>query len=115
MPTRLGEAGTALWEALWSGPAAAWLTAVDTIVVGILCESVDERVELRGQVLASGDWRDRTALRALDQEITRMLAACGLTPADRAHLGFVEVRDETSKLDELRARVAAKRRDTPNG
>jgi len=67
--------GIALWHRLWS-MNNPWISkVVDLDHVTMLCESVDERFALREVVLATGDWRDLVALRALDDQIDKM-GAC---------------------------------------
>ena len=77
---QLGPDGQALWTRLWSmnNPWISMLVDLDHVT--LLCESIDERVALRQRVLADGDWRDRVALRALDDQIDRMMGALGLNP-----------------------------------
>ena len=67
-----------------------------------------ELTRIRGAV-ESGTWhvddspdvpRLRIGLRELDKVIVSNLSTLGLTPTDRARLGFVQVKSE-SKLDEL--------------
>ena len=67
----------------------------------LVAEQVDERHNLREEVLATGHWRDRAALRSLDHAISVNLAQLGMTPADRARLGVETVR-VVSKLEALR-------------
>jgi hypothetical protein len=57
------------------------------------------------KVLRDGDWRDRTALRALDAQVLDCLSLLGFTPVDRARLGFVEVKIQ-NELDSYRERKA---------
>ena len=100
----LGEEGRALWSRVWSS-GASWIAATTDIeVVQILCESMDERQQLREVVMAGGaDWRDRVALRNLEAEIKSLLSILAFNPTDRTRLGLGEVRQE-SKLEALRAR-----------
>lgn len=97
--------GRRMWDRVWTG-GAVWLSpASDIELVQLLCESVDERVALRQVVLAGvGEWRDRVALRSLDDQIKSHLSALGFTPIDRTKMGVAEVRQE-SKLEALRARA----------
>jgi len=57
------------------------------------------------KVLVDQDWRDRTALRALDAQVLDCLSLLGFTPVDRARLGFVEVKIQ-NELDAYRQRKA---------
>lgn len=97
--------GQRMWDRVWSG-GALWLSpASDIEIVQLLCETMDERVTLRDLVLSgAGEWRDRVALRNLDDQIKSHLSALGFTPIDRTRMGVAEVRQE-SKLDALRARA----------
>lgn len=73
----LGPFGQALWDRIWSQrnrPGEALLELVQ-----IACEQMDERQGLRMVVLRDQLWRDRAALRALDEQIVRALT----TIADR--------------------------------
>lgn len=96
--------GMAMWRRVWSG-GAVWLSpASDIELVQLLCESMDERVALRDLVLSgTGEWRDRIALRNLEDQIKSHLSALGFTPVDRTRMGVAEVKRE-SKLEALRAR-----------
>lgn len=103
----LNVEGRRMWERAWAG-GSVWLSATDAELVQAVCEAQDERIMLRSVVLSGqGDWRDRVALRNLDDQIKSMLSALGFTPVDRARLGVAEVR-ETSKLESLRARASSK-------
>lgn len=101
----LGPEGQRLWARVWSG-GAVWLSpGSDIELVQMLCEAMDERLALRDVVLAgSGEWRDRVALRNLDDQVKSMLSALGFTPVDRTRMGVAEVRQQ-SKLDALRSRA----------
>ena len=85
-----------------------WLdTERDGEAVTLLCEDIDERQVLR-DILARADmdepdWRTRTALRKLDTQIDRRMAALGMTPVARRVLNSTgEVK--TGKLAQLRAK-----------
>lgn len=79
-----------------------WISStVDLDHVTLLCEAMDERSALREMVLTSGDWRDRVALRALDDQIDKMLASLGLNPTERARMNVGEA--PKGRLAELRA------------
>ena len=99
----LGSAGSALWGRVWAANDGTLLN-VDASMVQMLCESVDERSELRERVASGGDWRDRVALRTLDAEISKMLHLLGLDPTARARLGSRSGPAPAGVLDELRAR-----------
>ena len=108
-PRPLGVEGFKLWVRVWEG-GKTWISpASDLEHVLLLCETLDERTALREQVFAGAEWRDRVALRALDHQISSMLASIGFNPVERSRLGFAEVK-AMSKLDELIARRAEKGR-----
>jgi hypothetical protein len=76
-PSRpLGKQGQALWSRAWKSASSAALDAEALLVV---CEQTDERVALRLRVLRDKDWRSRSALRVLDQQVSAGLAALGLS------------------------------------
>ena len=60
-----------------------------------------------GRALSAGqgEWRDRVALRSVDDQIKSLLSALGFTPVDRTRMGVAEVRS-MSKLEALQARAA---------
>lgn len=105
-PRPLATAGLALWARAWRA-ARHWLSPeTDLELVLIVCEQVDERVQLRVRVLTTTgrgeqEWEDRKALRKLDAAIVSNLSLLGFTPTDRARLGLAEV-VAASKLEELR-------------
>jgi hypothetical protein len=68
----------------------------------MICEMIDERVQLRTQVLRDNRTEDRRALRQLDSQIMQGLSLLGFSPTDRSRLGIAEVK-RMSKLEELRA------------
>ncbi len=101
----LGAEGRKAWRRLWASHAE-WVTATtDAEAVQMLCESLDERVGLRVMVLQNpADWRTRAALRNLDVLVTSLLAALGLTPAERTRLNLEKVEPAAvGKLAQLRA------------
>ena len=102
----LGIRGTDVWERIWSLGQPWILASTDLDHVTLLCEAIDERALLRDSVLASGDWRDRVALRSLDDQIDRMMGALGLNPTDRAKLNVGEA--PKGRLAELRASRASR-------
>jgi hypothetical protein len=97
--------GERLWGRVW-GEGAVWLSPnTDIELVQLLAETMDEREGLRAYVMSGdGEWRDRVALRSLDDQIKSMLSALGFTPADRTRMGVAEVR-AVSKLEQLQARA----------
>lgn len=74
----LGRMGTAVWERSWQ---SAGSLPVDGEALLVVCEQMDERVALRVKVLRDNDWRLRSALRAVDQQIAAGLSALGLSAA----------------------------------
>ena len=102
-PRPLGPAGRALWDQVWSA-GRSWVSpGSDLDLVLLLCETMDERVALRVRMLRAGDaadWRDRIALRQLDQQVTSLLSALAFTPTGRSKLGVAEIR-RASALEEL--------------
>lgn len=110
-PETLQKAGLDLWQRV--ATSAPWLwQGVDNQLLQILCEQVDERQALR-EILTEGlgDWRDRSALRALEKQIVDNLSLLGFTPTDRARLGLLEVRktEKMSALEEMWSRAEALR------
>jgi hypothetical protein len=100
-PDGLGELGRSVWNQVLT-EAGSWVSyKLDTFLLGIVCDQIEERATLRELVEDSPDLpRLRIGLRELDRAIVSNLATLGLTPTDRARLGFVQVKSE-SKLDEL--------------
>ena len=98
--------GQRLWNRVWS-EGAVWLSPnTDIELVQMLAETMEEREALRGEVLSGqAEWRDRVALRSIDDQIKSMLSALGFTPVDRTRMGVAEVRG-LSKLEALQARAA---------
>lgn len=102
-PRPLGPEGMRLWKRIWEA-GRAWVSPTSDIEhVLILCETMDERSQLRLNVLRGSDWRDRVALRSIDGQLTSMLSALGFNPIDRSRLGIAEVQ-AASKIDQLLAR-----------
>lgn len=101
-PEGLGELGRAVWYQVLT-EASAWVSyKLDTLLLALVCDQFEERAELRELVSASPDQpRLRIALRELDKALVSNLSTLGLSPTDRARLGFVQVKAE-SKLEQLR-------------
>ena len=97
----LGVAGLALWGRIWAANDGTLLN-IDSHVVQMLCECVDERQLLRTRVFVEGEWRDRVALRTLDAEIEKMLTMLGLNPLGRHRLGSRVRSAPSGVVDELR-------------
>ncbi len=90
-----------MWDRIW-GLNSRWISeTLDIDHVMILCESVDERVALRLRVFQENEWRDRVALRTLDDQIADMMGLLGLNPTERAKLNVGEA--PVGRLAELRA------------
>ena len=104
----LGKHGRELWDRVWLS-GAAWLKAdSDAETVLLVCESVDERQQLRYFVLSNPDaYRERKALRELDRQISVALGSLGMNPVDRSRIGVPEVKE--NPLAKLHAEVAARR------
>jgi hypothetical protein len=100
-PGGLGELGKSVWNQVLT-EAGSWVSyKLDTYLLGILCDQIEERATLRELVDDSPDVpRLRIGLRELDKAIVSNLSTLGLTPTDRARLGFVQVKSE-SNLEEL--------------
>jgi hypothetical protein len=106
-PEGLGELGRGVWYQVLT-EASAWVSyRLDIFLLGILCDQFEERSELRELVVSDSEQpRHRIALRELDKALVSNLATLGLTPTDRARLGFVQVKAE-GVIDELRRKKAA--------
>lgn len=106
----LGTEGRRMWDRIWE-MRSKWIDqGIDIDHVTMLCESVDERVQLRVKVLREGEWRDRVALRSLDDQIDRMMGTLGMNPADRARMNVaIEQSTESDPLARMRARYASGR------
>jgi hypothetical protein len=100
--------GLRLWNQIWTS-GAGWLKQnMDTELVLMLCEVVDERMRLRAMLLQDQTlWRERRALREVDRQIITLLGQIGFTPSERGLLGT----GETNKNDfsDLHKRIAEKR------
>lgn len=95
--------GKEFWDKVW-GSGLTWISAnTDAELLLMTCELVDERWNLRVRVMQSNDWRERKALRELDDRIIRNLSLLGFTPADRSKLGVAEVK-AISKMEALKRR-----------
>ena len=99
--------GLEFWDKVW-GSGLSWISAnTDAELLLMTCELVDERWNLRVRVMQSNDWRERRALRELDDRIIRNLSLLGFTPADRSKLGVAEVK-AISKMEALKRRQDAR-------
>jgi hypothetical protein len=101
--------GREFWDKVW-GSGLSWISVnTDAELLLMTCELVDERWNLRVRVMQSNDWRERRALRELDDRIIRNLSLLGFTPADRSKLGVAEVR-AISKMEALKRRADERNR-----
>ena len=99
--------GKEFWDKVW-GSGLSWISVnTDAELLLMTCELVDERWNLRVRVMQSNDWRERRALRELDDRIIRNLSLLGFTPADRSKLGVAEVK-AISKMEALKRRQDAR-------
>jgi hypothetical protein len=101
--------GMRMWNHVWS-IGRTWISAYsDAEHLMLLCETIDERQQLRNLVLSGeAHWRERVALRAIDTQVASMLAMMGFNPAQRSRLGVAEIKRE-SVLDQLIAKREADR------
>lgn len=111
-PADLGMAGRELWEHI--NNAAVWLAASDRPMVVLLCQKYDRRDEYRA-IANSTDpllWTDKgyayanpivAMLSTLENEITKLAAQLGLTPAERTRMGLAEVKAKNA-FEEMLAR-----------
>ena len=96
--------GREFWDKVWLH-GLQWISVnTDSELLLMTCELVDERWNLRVRVMQSNDWRERRALRELDDRIIRNLSLMGFTPADRSRLGVAEVK-AISKMEALKRRA----------
>jgi phage terminase small subunit len=99
-PRPLGPEGTKLWNRIWEN-GKTWISPISDIeLVLLMCESMDERTQLRLIVLRGSDWRDRVALRSLESQLVSMISALGMNPTDRSKLGVAEIKAK-GKLEAL--------------
>ena len=100
--------GKRMWDAVWTS-GASWLKPeMDSELVLMACEAIDERVYLRNQVMInSANWRERRGLRDLDKQIASLLGQIGFAPSDRAALGVNDGKQH--QFHEIRQRINAKR------
>jgi hypothetical protein len=100
--------GLRLWNQVWSS-GAGWLKQnMDTELVLMLCEAVEERIRIRGLLAQDQSlWRERRALREVDRQIITLLGQIGFTPSERGMLGTGEVTKH--EFSDLHKRIAEKR------
>jgi hypothetical protein len=104
----LGKYGSEMWERMWTA-GAVWLKpSIDSELLLICCELVDERMVLRGRVAQDpAAWRDRRGLREIDRQITTILGDLGFSPTERGNLSGEGATG--SGFAELHKRIAQKR------
>lgn len=104
----LGKYGTELWERMW-GSGAIWLKpSIDSELMLICCELVDERMVLRARVAQDpAAWRERRGLREIDRQITSILGDLGFSPTERGNLAGEGA--NSGGFAELHKRIAQKR------
>ena len=105
-PSRqLLSAGQELWDRIW-GMGQTWISpSTDVDLLLMTCEILDERRNLRIQVMQNNRPDERKSLRELDRQLVANLSLLGFTPTDRSRLGVAEVKRQ-SKLEELRSRAS---------
>ena len=103
-PTRpLLKYGRELWDKVWD-TGINWISPnTDTELLLMTCEMIDERWNLRVQVMTNNDPKDRRGLRELDKAIVSNLSLLGFSPSDRSRLGLAEVK-KMSKLEGIIAK-----------
>lgn len=99
-PKTLKGSGLEAWQRIFTN--APWVhKETDRTVMTILCESLEERDQLRDLLATdTNNWRVRAGLRELEKQINNLLAVLGLNPSDRARYGFAIVKTE-SKLEQF--------------
>lgn len=110
VPAHLGEAGQKVWQHMAAN--IPWFAQSDHLALVELCDLVDLRAMLIGQIRADGvvtptgsgsiqahpNW---VQVVAITKQIHGLMSLFGLTPADRGRIGLGEVAART-KLEELR-------------
>ena len=99
--------GRELWDKVWD-TGINWISPnTDTELLLMTCEMIDERWNLRVQVMQNNDPKDRRGLRELDKAIVSNLSLLGFSPSDRSRLGLAEVK-KMSRLEEIIAKREAR-------
>lgn len=70
----LGRFGTVAWEGIWRGVDHQTASEPLAQLVLMVCEQIDERMQLRTGLIREPSWRDRAALRSLEMQIAANLA-----------------------------------------
>ena len=117
----LEKYGLRLWNQIWIS-GAGWLKQnMDTEVILVLCEAIDERQLLRSYIFEKENpshnespkppvpilWRERRALREVDRQIITLLGQIGFSPSERGLLSETEI--VRSDFSDLHRRIAKKR------
>jgi hypothetical protein len=102
----LGEAGQALWDAVF-GEGELWISPrTDVAWLQVVCELLDRREILKAEWLADPTSRPvNMSLLETEKLLQSGLGLLGFTPTDRSRLGVAEVKAK-SKLEELMERRA---------
>lgn len=102
----LGDAGQALWDAVF-GEGELWISPrTDVAWLQIVCELLDRREVLKVEWLADPSNRPvNMSLLETEKMLQSGLGLLGFTPTDRSRLGVAEVKAK-SKLEELMERRA---------
>lgn len=113
-PAQLAPAGRAVWDLVTE--QCKWLAETDRPTLVMLCEKFDRRQDFIARLESSDPvlYTDKGyaytnplvgMISTLEQELAKLLAALGLTPADRTRLGVAEVKAQ-SNLEKLLQRKA---------
>lgn len=90
----LGLAGRSWWDMILTA-GSTWIGSTDIEMVQQIAEQIDEQQALRIRVLdpthRRDPWRDRSQLRALDEQIRRGMNDLGFTPVARTRMGLAQV------------------------
>jgi hypothetical protein len=102
----LGEAGMALWDAVF-GEGELWVSPrTDVAWLQVVCELLDRREVLKVEWQADPTNRQvNMSLLETEKLLQSGLGLLGFTPTDRSRLGVAEVKAK-SKLEELMERRA---------
>jgi hypothetical protein len=102
----LGEAGRALWDAVFS-EGELWISPrTDVAWLQVVCELLDRREVLKAEWMADPTNRPvNMSLLETEKLLQSGLGLLGFTPTDRSRLGVAEVKAK-SKLEELMERRA---------
>jgi len=97
-------AGRELWDRVW-GMGADWISPdIDSELLLMTCEMIDERWNLRIKAMNTDDMAMGRRVDRLSGLIKENLSLLGFTPTDRTRLGIARVKAR-SKLEDLIARA----------